>query len=137
MKLPKGKHYWARKIAKEDHSEVGAGGVVRPLWREDVLRLKAKKLTPRPPKLTAKRAEEMEQLVNDIAENMNLRRWKRADLIECITWQQSLLCAEAISKSDLRMRVMDAIASDLVLAGDGSNCQDSLKPKHCEHETTK
>lgn len=123
MKLQKGKNYWAKKIAKEDNSEVGAGVVVRPLWREEVMRAQPKKAAPRSPRLTAKREEEMAQLVNDIAENMNLRRWKRADLIECIRWQQSLLCAEASSKSDLRMKVLEAISSDLFLAGDRSNCK--------------
>lgn len=60
------------------------------------------------------RAEEMAQLVNDLAENMNLRRWKRADLIECIKWQQGLLCAAANAKASLRMRMMEVITSDMI-----------------------
>ena len=64
--------------------------------------------------MTAKREDEMEQLVNDLAENMNLRRWKRADLIECINWQQWLLCDAANDKANLRMKMLEVITSDML-----------------------
>lgn len=44
--------------------------------------------------MTAKRQSEMEQLVNDIAENMNMKRWKRQDLIDCINWRGDLSIVE-------------------------------------------
>ena len=61
--------------------------------------------------MTAKR---MEQLVNDLAENMNLRRWKRADLIDCINWQQWLLCDAANDKASLRMKMLEVLTSDML-----------------------
>jgi len=64
--------------------------------------------------MTAKREDEMAQLVNDLAENMNLRRWRRADLIECINWQQWLLCDAANDKARLRMKMMEVITSDML-----------------------
>lgn len=64
--------------------------------------------------MTAKREDEMAQLVNDLAENMNLRRWKRADLIECINWQQWLLCDAANDKASLRMKMLEVITSDML-----------------------
>ena len=63
--------------------------------------------------MTAKREAEMEQLVNDLAENMNLRRWKRADLIECINWQQWFLCDIVRAGSDFRLELFKVITDDL------------------------
>lgn len=32
------------------------------------------------------RQEQLDQLINDIAEDMNMRRWKRRDFIDCINY---------------------------------------------------
>jgi len=64
--------------------------------------------------MTAAREEEMEQLVNDLAENMNLRRWKRADLIQCVMWQQWLLCDAARDRADLRMKMLQVLTDDML-----------------------
>ena len=80
--------------------------------------------------MTAKREGEMEKLVNDLAENMNLRRWKRADLIECINWQQWQLCNAANDKASLRMKMLEVITSDMLPNGevcDGGRKTSELK----------
>lgn len=82
--------------------------------------------------MTAKREDEMAQLVNDLAENMNLRRWKRADLIECINWQQWLLCDAANDKADLRMKMLEVITSDML-----PNDRTERQPPGCAHDGTK
>ena len=66
------------------------------------------------PGCSAAREEEMLQLVNDLAENMNLRRWKRADLIECINWHGLLLSEAAQSKANLRMNMLKVITDDML-----------------------
>jgi len=64
--------------------------------------------------ITAAREAEMEQLVNDLAENMNLRRWKRADLLACIAWQQWLMCDAATDRAALRMKMLKVLTDDML-----------------------
>lgn len=47
------------------------------------------------PRFTKKRQAQLDQLINDLAEDMNLKRWKQKDFIDCINYQQDALCTQA------------------------------------------
>lgn len=58
--------------------------------------------------------EEMEQLINDIAENMNRKTWTKSKLLQCINWQQDQLCKEAQKRSELVLNMLKVITSDIL-----------------------
>lgn len=62
--------------------------------------------------MTKIRQAELDQLVNDLAENMNLRRWKRSDLIDCINRQQAQICEHALRRGNLRLEIFAALQND-------------------------
>lgn len=65
------------------------------------------------PRFHKKRVTELEQLVNNIAEDENLRNWRRSDLIDCIVWQQELAVDERNRRGLLHLKIMDVLTADL------------------------
>jgi hypothetical protein len=55
----------------------------------------------------------MEQPCNDLAEGMNLSRWRRKDLLECIKWLGDELDMANRRRAALRSRVLEAAVMDV------------------------
>lgn len=77
-----------------------------------------------PKKRTAARERELDQLINDLAEDMPLKRWTRGDLLECVDYQQDTLCRLACESAKARSDAIALLAQASVALSEPA----SLKP---------
>lgn len=73
---------------------------------------------------TKKEQERFAQLTNDIAEDMNMRSWKRQDLIDCINFLQDQNCKDRNEFMAFRSNILLALAKSFP----EKSCTTSLSP---------
>lgn len=66
-------------------------------------------------KPSQRREAQFQQLINDIAEDENMKRWSRQDLIDCINYQQDQITQMCSQTSLTRVRAIAKMVEAVTL----------------------